>query len=1159
MLLSALLALLSPCAAGVGEPPGRCTGGEASPIVAVFPPSDTKLGLAFYRPLVPPTLSRVAPGSLAASTTPSLRPGLQLWAVNGQSVGGLSFRQALDLLRDAPRPMELQFGPPPARSATGDWLDHGEVAVAGAAGDDAALTAALHRLSEDDAYELLAYLAPRATAVAARLRRLVQVEHSWAEPRLQREAAVALTLVGDYFMAHTVLGAIVDLPHADHLDAWRQPMLIGTLQCLQGLQASCMRSLRKAVQLADSHGADAAYARAALAEQLLQRSVSSSKSSDKPFAAEAVQLYRQSVSYRPHDVKLRVALAIALVRAGEANAAKQEYNQLLTLSDIDVGGADCSSASSSERGDSLQAAVAVQAARQRRALLALRDQGGLWTSSVKILPPTPSLSEETNNSVRRREVDCAEVDCPVLTHGRSSTCDSGYCLCRSPFYGLHCQHTLAGDRMRDALKNPGGELSSEYDYLLSAGFQLKQRIAAALVAQGAVSGNRLDPEARHFVLEVGGGYKSGVAPYLSSRPSLLTTDVSISDAQRQPMRVHHNVEPVARAGRRQFSNGWRSVNLPLGFEDYDYRLQLPNSPDATFTASTTTLVMLGFTPTKRSYCHSVLSSLRAGIFDRVVLEAPAVGDLLGMSALASSMLELQRAGYGIVTAKRLDPCEGWDPLGTVTVATGPVGPNGNQIDGHAVEGGRRRRGTRLPPDLHPPDCERFIYALDRRHHGYSYADWIRSPFTSLDSGRYSGSTASRSHNGDRDDEDATSSGIETARAQLEAQMTGPEILARAQDGVAFVQFFRGLLARVSSFTGASSAAAICAPGPEASDLASASSQSVVEHIASLLADSVSLQAPFTGLALTAGQRMEMQVNMSEYNRGHHAGPLVGHHLLGMVAQTVGDDRVGIRDDSRLAVQVTIEMKVERERVSVTISDPHRQHGAERGEQTSGLRSNAGLGSSAAQMVTEALGAAPIEEVSLLFFDSGVGDYRKCEEAIAEFYELLLVKQTAQDEGQTSDEKTMNAFGDMAVTRVVLEAAKVIRHRNRARGEQEMAEGAIAFRSALQLLPDVGFVLEAAAWVEDLDCSGAPQRALHGGGSAVAPEHEAAIGEARERARRERCYRYVVVMQRPRSRTGQVDETNEKKTKEWIQRYKAQLARLRLPTNTCLSQRDTNSE
>ena len=135
----------------------------------------------------------------------------------------------------------------------------------------------------------------------------------------------------------------------------------------------------------------------------------------------------------------------------------------------------------------------------------------------------------------------------------------------------------------------------------------------------------------------------------------------------------------------------------------------------------------------------------------------------------------------------------------------------------------------------------------------------------------------------------------------------------------------------------------------------------------------------------------------------HAGPLVGHHLLGTVAHTVGDDPVGIREDSRpAAAQVTVEMKVERERVSVTISNPHDQHRAERGE--------------AAQMLRDALGTAAVEEASLLFFDGGVGDYHKCEEAIAELYELLSVKQSAQSEGHTGDEETTNAFGDMAVTR-----------------------------------------------------------------------------------------------------------------------------------------------
>jgi hypothetical protein len=41
------------------------------------------------------------------------------------------------------------------------------------------------------------------------------------------------------------------------------------------------------------------------------------------------------------------------------------------------------------------------------------------------------------------------------------------------------------------------------------------------------------------------------------------------------------------------------------------------------------MVVLGFTPTTRGYCHAVLSTLATGSFDRVILEAPLVGDLLG--------------------------------------------------------------------------------------------------------------------------------------------------------------------------------------------------------------------------------------------------------------------------------------------------------------------------------------------------------------------------------------------------------------------------------------------------------------------------------------------------------------------------------------------------
>ena len=251
-LLVALAALAADIVADPVADPGHPIHGDEI-VDVTFPPGGAKLGLAFYRPLVPPTISLVAPGSLAAATAPSLRPGLQLWAVNGQPVAGLSFADAVSLLRTAQRPIALRFVPPPARSAAGEWLDHGEVAVAAAAGDDAALTKALHKLGEDDAYALLEYITPRVPAVARGLRRLVRSGHSWADPRLQRESGLALTLVGDYAAAHAVLDAIVqNLPDADAQDGWRQPLLLGRLQCAQGLQASCLRSLRQAVQSADA-------------------------------------------------------------------------------------------------------------------------------------------------------------------------------------------------------------------------------------------------------------------------------------------------------------------------------------------------------------------------------------------------------------------------------------------------------------------------------------------------------------------------------------------------------------------------------------------------------------------------------------------------------------------------------------------------------------------------------------------------------------------------------------------------------------------------------------------------------------------------------------------------------------------------------------------
>jgi hypothetical protein len=480
----------------------------------------------------------------------------------------------------------------------------------------------------------------------------------------------------------------------------------------------------------------------------------------------------------------------------------------------------------------------------------------------------------------------------------------------------------------------------------------------------------------------------------------------------------------------------------------------------------------------------------------------------------------------------------------VTVAAATEASGGNAIVGHAIEGGRQRRRTRLPPDLHPPDCERFMYVLNRRHYGYSYADWHLSPFNSAGS--------STDH--------VSSSVIETARATLEAQMTGPEILARAHDGTAYVDFFRGLLARVSASTGASSAAAICAHKVDAGDAAQSSPEmSVVDHIASLLADSVALQ-PLAMPPFTAEQKVEMQIrNVDE--QGNHIGPLVGRHLLATAAEVVVDapgvdDREtnssGIRDENRPAPQVTMELQVSQERVNVKITDQYHQDGADDGRQRTGT-SDVSSDSSAAQMLTAALKSAATAETSLLFFDNGAGDYKTCEEAIAELYELLLVKQSAEIEGNIDSGQSTYAASDAAVSRVVLEAAKVIQPGSDIKENQQ---GAIAFRSALQLLANLGFMLEAAAWVEDLDCNESPYHALHGGGSAATPEYEAAIGEARERAsRQERCYRYVVVMQRPRASK----EFDEQKTAEWIQRYKAQLSRLRLPTDTCLSRRDPNSQ
>eukprot|EP01046_Picozoa_sp_COSAG06_P053764 COSAG06_NODE_9379_length_1916_cov_41.420473_3_plen_188_part_01 len=66
-LLAALAALAADIVADPVADPGHPIHGDEI-VDVTFPPGGAKLGLAFYRPLVPPTISLVAPGSLAAAT-----------------------------------------------------------------------------------------------------------------------------------------------------------------------------------------------------------------------------------------------------------------------------------------------------------------------------------------------------------------------------------------------------------------------------------------------------------------------------------------------------------------------------------------------------------------------------------------------------------------------------------------------------------------------------------------------------------------------------------------------------------------------------------------------------------------------------------------------------------------------------------------------------------------------------------------------------------------------------------------------------------------------------------------------------------------------------------------------------------------------------------
>eukprot|EP01046_Picozoa_sp_COSAG06_P047714 COSAG06_NODE_6991_length_2684_cov_390.096712_1_plen_173_part_10 len=162
------------------------------------------------------------------------------------------------------------------------------------------------------------------------------------------------------------------------------------------------------------------------------------------------------------------------------------------------------------------------------------------------------------------------------------------------------------------------------------------------------------------------------------------------------------------------------------------------------------------------------------------------------------------------------------------------------MDAEAVEGGKKRRSsTRLPDDLHPPDCERWLYVLDRRHRAYISTNDIDAPHQQQDN--------------DKDDD--VEGGL-LHQHDSGGGMSGSELLDRARDASQFVDFFRGLLARVGLSSGASAAASICAAddaigaggggksqqqkqqqGQEGSEL------SVVEHIAALLAESMALQTP----------------------------------------------------------------------------------------------------------------------------------------------------------------------------------------------------------------------------------------------------------------------------------------------------------------------------
>eukprot|EP01045_Picozoa_sp_COSAG04_P005943 COSAG04_NODE_284_length_18146_cov_3.266789_12_plen_645_part_00 len=559
--------------------------------------------------------------------------GLQLESVNGAPVGGLPFADAVALVRTAPRPMELLFSPPPARGG-GGWIDAAPLLIEA---DDAALEAAMHGLSEDDAYDALAYVAPRYPSVVGRLRRLV--DHAWAGPRLLREAGLALFLSGDHRASSSALErAARAVPEGDP-EAWRADALLGQLHCRMGRGAECSRLLRRAVALAEvAQPPSGGLAYAALIRQTLADGVVEGVDE-----AELVRMCRRLAALRPADAAARSLLVAALLRHGERAAAAEEYAALGRLVPPRL-----------RAGAEALLAAAAQAP---------SDADGLDAAGDSVV--SSSSAAAAGASGHGDASLCESLDCAVATNGRATECADGYCLCQRPYHGLRCAQTFEAEAAPDpeAGQVPGGALSSEWGYLRDPSFQLKQRLAASLVRNSSL------------VLEVGGGYQS-LAGYLGRRDG-------------GGPGVHHNVEPVIGGRARTLGSGWRTADLPLRFEDY----RLPEDGNAS------ALVVLGFTPTARPYCHSVLDAIESRRFDRVVLEAPVVGDLLGMSAIASAVRSAQRAGLTLVRSIRLDPCETFDPVVSSQLSS--------------AEGVRRRQrdAARLPEDLHAPDCQRFMYVL----------------------------------------------------------------------------------------------------------------------------------------------------------------------------------------------------------------------------------------------------------------------------------------------------------------------------------------------------------------------------------------------------------------------------------------------------------------